>query len=157
VGAYGGRREIMSGGLAAGGVYQAGTLSGNPLAVAGGLAAIRGLADGRAYARLETLGARLEQGLRAGADKAGVPLTVNRVGSMLTAFFARHRSPTTPPPQADTARYAKFFSAMLERGMYLAPSQSRPPSSRSRIPTPISRRLPGPAARRCSVTFRAAK
>ena len=124
VGAYGGRRQIMSEVSPLGGVYQAGTLSGNPLAVAGGLAALRALADRRAYARLETLGARLEQGLRAGADKAGVPLTVNRVGSMLTAFFCA--TPVTDYAsacRADTARYARFFSAMLERGMYLAPSQ----------------------------------
>jgi glutamate-1-semialdehyde 2,1-aminomutase len=107
-----------------GGVYQAGTLSGNPLAVAAGLAAIRALADRRAYTRLEALGARLEQGLRDGARAAGVPLTVNRVGSMLTAFFC-------PGPvrdyasarAADTARYARFFQAMLARGVYLAPSQ----------------------------------
>ena len=124
VGAYGGRRQIMSEVSPLGGVYQAGTLSGNPLAVAGGLAALRALADRRAYARLETLGARLEQGLRAGADKAGVPLTINRVGSMLTAFFCA--TPVTDyasARKADTARYARFFSAMLERGMYLAPSQ----------------------------------
>src|SRR5438552_4072237 len=87
VGADGGRRAIMGEVSPLGGVYQAGTLSGNPLAVAAGLAAIRALADRRAYARLEALGARLEQGLREGAQKAGVPLTVNRVGSMLTAFF----------------------------------------------------------------------
>jgi len=124
VGAYGGRRQIMSEVSPLGGVYQAGTLSGNPLAVAGGLAALRGLSDRRAYARLETLGARLEQGLRAGAEKAGVPLTVTRVGSMLTAFFCA--TPVTDyasARRADTARYARFFSAMLERGMYLAPSQ----------------------------------
>jgi len=124
VGAYGGRRQIMSEVSPLGGVYQAGTLSGNPLAVAGGLAALRGLGDRRAYARLETLGARLEQGLRAGAEKAGVPLTVSRVGSMLTAFFCA--TPVTDyasARRADTARYARFFSAMLERGMYLAPSQ----------------------------------
>jgi glutamate-1-semialdehyde 2,1-aminomutase len=124
VGAYGGSRAVMSEVSPLGGVYQAGTLSGNPLAVAAGLAAIRALADRRAYLRLETLGARLEQGLREGAAKAGVPLTVNRVGSMLTAFFcagpvrdyasARH---------ADTASYARFFQAMLARGVYLAPSQ----------------------------------
>jgi len=124
VGAYGGRRQIMSEVSPLGGVYQAGTLSGNPLAVAGGLAAIRALADRRAYARLETLGARLEQGLRAGADKAGVPLTINRVGSMLTAFFCATRvTDYASARKADTARYARFFSAMLERGMYLAPSQ----------------------------------
>ena len=107
-----------------GGVYQAGTLSGNPLAVAAGLAAIRALADRRAYARLETLGARLEQGLRDGAHKAGVPLTVNRVGSMLTAFFcAGPVGDYASARAADTARYARFFQAMLARGVYLAPSQ----------------------------------
>jgi len=124
VGAYGGRRAIMSEVSPLGGVYQAGTLSGNPLAVAAGLAAIRALADRRAYARLEALGARLEQGLREGAQKAGVPLTINRVGSMLTAFFCA--TPVTDyasARKADTARYARFFSAMLERGVYLAPSQ----------------------------------
>ena len=124
VGAYGGSRGVMSEVAPLGGVYQAGTLSGNPLAVAAGLAAIRALADRRAYARLEALGARLEQGLGDGARKAGLPLTINRVGSMLTAFFC-------PGPvrdyasarEADTARYARFFQAMLARGVYLAPSQ----------------------------------
>ena len=112
VGAYGGSRAVMSEVSPLGGVYQAGTLSGNPLAVAAGLAAIRALA------------ARLEQGLRDGAQKAGVPLTVNRVGSMLTAFFCA--GPVTDyasARRADTARYARFFQAMLARGIYLAPSQ----------------------------------
>jgi glutamate-1-semialdehyde 2,1-aminomutase len=124
VGAYGGQRTVMSEVSPLGGVYQAGTLSGNPLAVTAGLSAIRALADRRAYARLETLGARLEQTLREGAQKAGVPLTVNRVGSMLTAFFCA--GPVTDyasARQADTARYARFFQGMLERGVYLAPSQ----------------------------------
>jgi len=124
VGAYGGSRAVMSEVAPLGGVYQAGTLSGNPLAVAAGLSAIRALRDRRAYERLDALGARMEQGLRDGASKAGVPLTVNRVGSMLTAFFC-------PGPvvdyasarRADTQRYARFFGAMLERGIYLAPSQ----------------------------------
>jgi glutamate-1-semialdehyde 2,1-aminomutase len=123
VGAYGGSRTVMSEVSPLGGVYQAGTLSGNPLAVAAGLAAIRAL-DGRAYARLEALGARLERGMLEGARKAGVPLTVNRVGSMLTAFFCP--GPVVDYASArgsDTARYARFFGAMLERGVYLAPSQ----------------------------------
>jgi glutamate-1-semialdehyde 2,1-aminomutase len=124
VGAYGGSRAIMSEVAPLGGVYQAGTLSGNPLAVAAGLAAIRALADRRVYLRLETLGARLEQGLREGAAKAGVPLTVNRVGSMLTAFFcAGPVRDYASARQADTASYARFFQAMLARGVYLAPSQ----------------------------------
>jgi glutamate-1-semialdehyde 2,1-aminomutase len=123
VGAYGGSRSVMSEVSPLGGVYQAGTLSGNPLAVAAGLAAIRAL-DRRAYERLEALGARLERGMLEGARKAGVPLTVNRVGSMLTAFFCP--GPVVDYASArgsDTARYARFFGAMLERGVYLAPSQ----------------------------------
>jgi glutamate-1-semialdehyde 2,1-aminomutase len=124
VGAYGGGRGVMEHVAPLGGVYQAGTLSGNPLAVAAGLATLRALEDGKAYARLETLGARLEGGLRDAADKAGVPLTVNRVGSMLTAFFCE--GPVRDyagAKTADTARYARFYQAMLDRGVYLAPSQ----------------------------------
>jgi glutamate-1-semialdehyde 2,1-aminomutase len=124
VGAYGGSRSVMSEVSPLGGVYQAGTLSGNPLAVSAGLAAIRALADRRAYARLETLGTQVEQGLRDGARKAGVPLAVNRVGSMLTAFFcAGPVRDYASARGADTARYARFFQAMLDRGVYLAPSQ----------------------------------
>jgi glutamate-1-semialdehyde 2,1-aminomutase len=124
VGAYGGSRTVMSEVAPLGGVYQAGTLSGNPLAVAAGLTAIRALADRRAYARLERLGAQLEQGLREGAGKSGVPLAVNRVGSMLTAFFcAGPVRDYASARQADTASYARFFQAMLARGVYLAPSQ----------------------------------
>jgi glutamate-1-semialdehyde 2,1-aminomutase len=124
VGAYGGRRDLMQHVAPLGGVYQAGTLSGNPLAVAAGLAALRALQDAEAYTRLEALGAALEQGLWAGAEKAGVPLTINRVGSMLTAFFCA--GPVTDYASAkrsDTTRYARYFHAMLARGIYLAPSQ----------------------------------
>jgi len=124
VGAYGGRRELMAQVAPLGGVYQAGTLAGNPLAVAAGLATLRALRAGDAYARLEALGARLEAGLRGAADKAGVPLAVNRVGSMLTPFFAD--APVTDYAAArrsDTARYARFFHAMLARGVFLPPSQ----------------------------------
>jgi glutamate-1-semialdehyde 2,1-aminomutase len=124
VGAYGGRRDLMMQVSPLGGVYQAGTLSGNPLAVAAGLATLRALEDAEVYRRLDDLGARLEGGLREGAALAGLPLTVNRVGSMLTAFF-------TPGPvtdlatakRADTARYARFFHGMLGRGVFLAASQ----------------------------------
>jgi glutamate-1-semialdehyde 2,1-aminomutase len=124
VGAYGGRRDVMERVAPLGAVYQAGTLSGNPLAVAAGLATIKSLRDPRAYARLESLGARLERGLVAAAEKAGVPLTVNRVGSMLTAFFCA--GPVTDyesARRADRERYARYFHAMLERGVFLAPSQ----------------------------------
>jgi glutamate-1-semialdehyde 2,1-aminomutase len=124
VGAYGGRRDIMAHVAPLGGVYQAGTLSGNPLAVAAGLAALRALRASDAYGQLEQLGARLERGLRSAAEKAGVPLTINRVGSMLTAFFTD--GPVVDyasARRADTARYARYFHAMLARGVYVAPSQ----------------------------------
>src|SRR5204862_6644128 len=87
VGAYGGSRQLMSHVAPLGAVYQAGTLSGNPLAVAAGLATLARLRDREVYRRLDALGAELERGLRDAAAKANVPLTVNRVGSMLTAFF----------------------------------------------------------------------
>jgi glutamate-1-semialdehyde 2,1-aminomutase len=124
VGAYGGRRDLMEQVAPLGGVYQAGTLSGNPLAVAAGLATLQALQSGDAYQRLEALGARLEAGLIEAARAAGVPLTVNRVGSMLTAFFTD--APVVDLASAkrsDTARYAKFFHAMLDRGVFLAASQ----------------------------------
>src|SRR5467141_179680 len=124
VGAYGGRRDVMDHVAPLGGVYQAGTLSGNPLAVAAGLAALRALASPEVYARLEESGARLEAGLVDGAKAAGLPLTVNRVGSMLTAFFTD--SPVTDYASAkrsDTARYGRFFHAMLDGGVFLAASQ----------------------------------
>jgi len=124
VGAYGGPREVMRHVAPLGGVYQAGTLSGNPLAVASGLAALRALEDPAAYERLERLGARFERGIAAAGAAAGIPVTVNRVGSMVTAFFAD--GPVTDyasAKRADTARYARFFHAMLARGVYLAPSQ----------------------------------
>ena len=124
VGAYGGREDLMRHVAPLGGVYQAGTLSGNPLAVAAGLATIRALGRGNPYARLETLGGQLADGLLAGARAAGIEVTVNRVGSMLTAFFGT--GPITDYASAkrsDTARYARFFHAMRTRGVYFAPSQ----------------------------------
>jgi glutamate-1-semialdehyde 2,1-aminomutase len=124
VGAYGGRRELMEQVSPLGPVYQAGTLSGNPLAVAAGLATLAGLRDPATYAQLERLGALLEDGLLAAARKAGVPLTVNRVGSMLTGFFTE--GPVTDfgsAKRSDTARYGQYFHAMLERGVFLAASQ----------------------------------
>jgi len=124
VGAYGGRRDVMDHVAPLGGVYQAGTLSGNPLAVAAGLATLKALEDRKGYARLDALGARLERGLREAADKADVPFTVNRVGSMLTGFFcAGPVGDYEGAKAADTARYARFYHGMLDRGVYLAPSQ----------------------------------
>jgi glutamate-1-semialdehyde 2,1-aminomutase len=123
--AYGGPRALMERIAPAGDVYQAGTLSGNPLAVAAGLATLRALREDRgAYDRLERLGAQLEAGLRRAADKAGLPLTVNRVGSMLTGFFTEGPVRNyAEARRADMARYGRFFHAMLERGAYFAPSQ----------------------------------
>jgi len=124
VGAYGGRRDLMEQVAPLGTVYQAGTLSGNPLAVAAGLATLTALRDPAVYDRLERLGARLEEGLRAAARKAEVALTVNRVGSMLTGFFCA--GPVTDyagARRSDTARYGRYFHAMLARGVFLAASQ----------------------------------
>jgi glutamate-1-semialdehyde 2,1-aminomutase len=122
--AYGGRRDVMAQIAPVGPVYQAGTLSGNPIAVTAGLATLEALEDGQVYAALEPKAARLEAGLRAGAAAAGIPVTVNRAASMLTAFFTDGpvRDYTTAR-RADTARYAAFFRAMLDRGVALAPSQ----------------------------------
>lgn len=122
--AYGGRRDIMEKVAPAGAVYQAGTLSGNPVAVSAGLAQLELLEDRSAYATLESRGAQLEAGLNQAAAEAGVPVTVNRVGSMITGFFTG--GPVRSYADAktsDTARFGAFFRAMLDRGIYLAPSQ----------------------------------
>jgi glutamate-1-semialdehyde 2,1-aminomutase len=124
VGAYGGRREIMELISPLGPVYQAGTLSGNPLAMAAGIATLRLLTEPGVYDHLERLSARLASGLAASAEEVGVEYTANRVGSMLTGFFSGQ--PVTDyasAKRADTQRYARFFHAMLDRGVYLAPSQ----------------------------------
>jgi glutamate-1-semialdehyde 2,1-aminomutase len=124
VGAYGGRAEIMDHVLPAGKVFQAGTLSGNPLATAAGIATLRTLRDLPPYDRLEELAARLETGLHAAAIAAGVPHQIARVGSMLTLFF--NAEPVTDWQSAshsDTARFARFFWSMLDRGIYLPCSQ----------------------------------
>jgi len=124
VGAYGGRRDLMEQVAPLGGVYQAGTLSGNPLAVAAGLATLAALDDPAAYNRLEALGRRLQEEMEKAARSAEVAVTVNRVGSMLTAFFTGDAvTDFASAKRSDTERYAKFFHAMLERGIFLAPSQ----------------------------------
>jgi glutamate-1-semialdehyde 2,1-aminomutase len=105
-------------------VYQAGTLSGNPLAMAAGLATLRLLTEPGVYDHLEHLSSRLADGLGERAASAGVTYTANRVGSMLTGFFCA--DPVTDyvsAKHANTRAYARFFHAMLERGVYLAPSQ----------------------------------
>ncbi len=124
VGAYGGRTDIMDAVSPVGQVYQAGTLSGNPVAMASGLAALQTLQREDPYVRLEDLASRLESGLLQAASVAGVPACVNRVGSMLTLFFSA--GPVTDLASAtasDTDRFSQWFHAMLDRGVYLPCSQ----------------------------------
>lgn len=122
--AYGGRASLMKQVAPEGLVYQAGTLSGNPLAVAAGSKALEVIARPGFYQRLESLGARLVAGLARAASEAAVPLTVNRVGSMFTVFFTA--APVTDyhsAKRSDTAAFGCFFRALLERGVYFPPSQ----------------------------------
>ena len=126
VGAFGGRAEIMEQLAPMGPVYQAGTLSGNPLAMAAGIATIGHLLDhaDEVYPRLEQTTAAMAEGVAAIAAEMGIPLQTNRVGSMFTWFF------TSVPvwdfggaSSSDTARFARFHRGMLERGVWLPPSQ----------------------------------
>ena len=124
VGAYGGSADLMRQIAPEGPIYQAGTLSGNPLSMAAGLATLRALRRPGVYERLEALSSRLEAGLRQAAAQAGVPVHLNRVGSMMCCFFTGatvtdHAAAMT----SDTRRYARFFHGMLRRGVNLAPSQ----------------------------------
>ena len=124
VGAYGGRRDLMQRIAPLGPVYQAGTLSGNPLAMAAGIATLELLRGPGTYESLDRLAQRLEAGLGAAARVADIPYTSNRVGSMLTGFFADAAvTDYASAKRADTARYARFFHAMLDHGVYFAPSQ----------------------------------
>jgi glutamate-1-semialdehyde 2,1-aminomutase len=123
VGAYGGRKEIMQQIAPSGPVYQAGTLSGNPLAITAGLATLNQL-DDALYQRLETLGQRLENGLKELINEKQIPAQLHRMGSMWTLFFTAN--PVTDyatAAQSDTERFGKYFHAMLNRGIYLPPSQ----------------------------------
>jgi glutamate-1-semialdehyde 2,1-aminomutase len=122
--AFGGRADIMEKLAPLGPVYQAGTLSGNPLAMAAGLKTLEILRRPGTYERLEVAGATLERDLLAAASAAGVPALVNRVGSMLTLFFTA--TPVTDYASAktsDTSRFAAFFRGMRDRGVFLPPSQ----------------------------------
>jgi glutamate-1-semialdehyde 2,1-aminomutase len=122
--AFGGRADVMSKLAPLGPVYQAGTLSGNPLALAAGLATIEILSRPGSYEHLEKLGARLEAGLRAAAAEAGIPAQLNRVGAMFTSFFsAEPVVDYASAKKSDTQRFGRFFRGMLARGVYLAPSQ----------------------------------
>jgi glutamate-1-semialdehyde 2,1-aminomutase len=124
VGAFGGRADVMKHILPAGPVFQAGTLSGNPVAMAAGLATLEELRDHPPYAKLDLLGQRLADGLKTAAKEAGVTVCLNRVGSMWTLFFCP--GPVTDyesAKTADKALYAKFFWEMMDRGIYLPCSQ----------------------------------
>jgi len=123
VGAYGGSRALMRLVAPLGPMYQAGTLSGNPLAMVAGIATL-GLLDAAAYARLEEIGARLEDGLVAAAQRAGVAARVQRVGSLLTLFFTDGEVRDEDDAKiSDRDRFAAFHRAMLRRGVLLPPSQ----------------------------------
>lgn len=126
VGAYGGRKEIMDQLAPLGPVYQAGTLSGNPLAMAAGLTALKKLDETpNAYEALEKKAACVEAGLRNNAKETGVSVVLNRVGSMMTAFFTTSAQVTSfeEAMTADTDKYATYFKSALESGLYIAPSQ----------------------------------
>jgi glutamate-1-semialdehyde 2,1-aminomutase len=124
VGAFGGRAEIMDLLAPLGPVYQAGTLSGNPLAMAAGIAALEELRDGGAYCKLEELGEQLEAGMRGAAKSADLPVQFNLCGSMFCAYFTSEPVHNlSDAMKSDRERFKKFFHGMLEEGIYLAPSQ----------------------------------
>lgn len=124
IGAYGGKREIMEWVAPLGAMYQAGTLSGNPLVMSAGIATLKQLQDQAVWQRMEVLLSDLEAGIAAAAKAASVPIQQTRVGTMFTTFFSE-----IPPinwqtvKTADTKRYARYFQTMLAEGVYLAPSQ----------------------------------
>lgn len=124
VGAYGGRRDIMETVAPVGPMYQAGTLSGNPLAMAAGIETLEALREPGTYERFDELGRQLEEGVANAAERAGIPIYQTRVGSMFGLFFAGGEvTDYATAKRADTERYAQYFWGMLERGVYLAPSQ----------------------------------
>jgi glutamate-1-semialdehyde 2,1-aminomutase len=125
VGAYGGKREIMELIAPSGPVYQAGTLSGNPLAMAAGCATLSILAEDKDfYATLEARAADLADGIQGNIQRGGYPVSQNRVGSMATLFFTPAAvKDYSSAASSDTGRFGRYFRAMLERGIYLAPSQ----------------------------------
>ncbi|WP_163713170.1 glutamate-1-semialdehyde 2,1-aminomutase [Mangrovibacterium lignilyticum] len=126
VGAYGGSKEIMDMLAPNGPVYQAGTLSGNPLAMAAGSVMLRTLNDNPSiYKELDRKGAKVEAGLMANLEKAGIPGIINRIGSMMTLFFTEEKEVKSfdQAMKSNAPRYAKFFKKSLESGIYLGPSQ----------------------------------
>jgi glutamate-1-semialdehyde 2,1-aminomutase len=124
VGAYGGKKDIMKKVAPEGPVYQAGTLSGNPLAMVSGIATLRCLQQSGFYETLEARSGMLEAGLKEAAAKAGLPAVTNRISSMMGLFFTEERvSDFASAQTSDLTMFAKYFKGMLERGIYLAPSQ----------------------------------
>lgn len=124
VGAYGGKREIMEQMAPTGPIYQAGTLSGNPLAMTAGLETLKLLGEPGVYDQLEAMAKRLEEGLRKNAEEKGLSCTINRVGSMLCPFFTDQ--PVTnyaAASSSDTQLFSRYFGHMLEQGVSIAPSQ----------------------------------
>ena len=124
VGAYGGKKEIMANVAPSGSMYQAGTLSGNPLAMSAGIATLDLICESKIWKEMEERGTQMEQGVAMLATKAGIPIQLTRVGSMQTLFFSEVK-PTNweTVNKVDKDRFGKFFRAMLENGVYMAPSQ----------------------------------
>jgi glutamate-1-semialdehyde 2,1-aminomutase len=124
VGAFGGRADVMDCLAPLGPVYQAGTLSGNPLAMAAGIAALSTLNETDAYDRLEALGSQLEEGMKQASLSAGVPMTFHRIGSMFCGYFTDQPVRNLDDAmKSDRDRFARFFHGMLDEGIYFAPSQ----------------------------------
>ncbi|TYQ12743.1 UNVERIFIED_CONTAM: glutamate-1-semialdehyde 2,1-aminomutase [Acetivibrio alkalicellulosi] len=125
VGAYGGRREIMECVSPLGGVYQAGTLSGNPVAMAAGIAQLKVLKENREiYDKIDTMAKKLENGFKSIAEELKFPICVNRVGSLIGVFFTKEKVDNFEMAKtSNTELYAKYFNYMLKEGIYLAPSQ----------------------------------
>jgi glutamate-1-semialdehyde 2,1-aminomutase len=124
VGAYGGKEEIMRHIAPEGGVYQAGTLSGNPLAMAAGIAALKALAEPGVYEQLESRASHLAGGLQDATERHGIDAFHSRVGSMLMLFFSNAEVTNADGARtSDTERYSRYFGELLERGVYAAPSQ----------------------------------
>ena len=124
VGAYGGRADLMSQISPEGPVYQAGTLSGNPLAMTAGLATLKKLNQDGVYAQLERAGTYLEKGILRAVEKTGAPVVFQRVGSMATLFFTKGKVQNyEDAKKSDREKFSRFFWAMAKRGVYLPPSQ----------------------------------
>lgn len=124
VGAYGGKKEIMEKMAPLGPIYQAGTLSGNPLAMTAGIATLKYLKEGSVYSHLEEKTKKLVKGMKEGAEKLGIPIRVHQLGSLFCVFFQEGEVwDFDSAARSNTEMFVKYFKAMLQRGIYLAPSQ----------------------------------